>query len=1392
MAGIFRSTQIFFLTFLLLFIPACGGGGGGGNNPNPPPQQTNQAPTVGSFTAVVSSTNSLVYDLSWTISDADGDTLTCTIDLGDSSTAVVVSDCGATTQVSVNYSAAGDYSISFSVSDGSASGSASQDITVEATANNKPLPAVTAGENQLVIFYNRPDDTYDGWVLHLWNNGSCDSYAGPDTEWNNGMVLTGIDPNYGAYWVIELKDGHDDCANFIVHKGDEKDISQSDLIADLSGERMIWTLSTFGEVYTVATLYPQGAIIRYTAAHWADASTVFWDAGSDAVRIRIYSSDTNDMNYDSEAGIPGDNFLEFQLDTATTHASETLSLPRFGGLDAFVTTSPDVDKAKMMLRGKLLAIAYGADDSLVAATYVQTPRVLDALYSQATSEEIGLVYSGSDITANLWAPTATDVELVIYDAAKIEQDAIEMDRDDETGIWSATVSLDNDRAFYRYRMTVYHHQNLAFENVIVTDPYSVSLSTNGLYSQFVNLTDEDLKPMGWDNPTVQVIAEPEDAIILEGHIRDFSVLDQTVSEANRGKYLAFTESGSQPVMYLEELVDSGVTHFHMLPANDFATVDEDVSNQINLTNTVDELCAVNANSPVCGVADGGSTLLSVLEGYDPATTDAQALVESMRGLDGFNWGYDPKHFSVPDGSFASDADGVARIIEMRAMIQALHDMGLRVVLDVVYNHTNSSGLWDNSILDKVVPGYYHRRDLVTGNVENSTCCQDTAPEHQMMHKLMVDSLELWTEHYQFDGYRFDIMANNSKESILSARDAVAALDADTYFYGEGWDRADRGYEQANQWNMAGTEVGTFNDRPRDVIRDAVLSNGNTDLNNQDLIRLGLTGTIAAYELRDKNGTIRRGDTFSRASYAETPADIINYVSKHDNETLWDKLQYNLDANVSTEDRVRIQNIAGTLPLVSQGIPFFQLGGDLIRSKSMDRNSYDAGDWFNRIDYTKTMNNWNVGLPLAQDNQGAWSTISNLISNSNTTTMMTDVMFSSAVFSEFMQIRQSSRLFRLTSGQDVIDRVGFHNTGLGQTQGLIVMSIDDGTGLTDLDTSVDAIVVVINGTAEEQSRDVYTAEGFELHSIQQTSVDGVVQTASFTQAGDYGNFTVPARTTAVFVKPQSGAQGSGLSADATFNEPDPAPFGTATAYLRGSMNDWGNSGLGDADEFSYEGNGLYLLNYQLSAGTYEFKIASDNWADINLGFNEVTISGESIAISNNGGNMQITVATDGNYEFSLDASGATPVLTVLSKNTTVDCTALVDSSDPIPFSVEGGGQLYVRGNHSGWNPEEEFRLRYKGNNQYQAVANFDGAFQFKIASDDGSWTTQLWAQDESDSIITAPLEVGTTYNVAYENAGETNNNTDLPAGQYSFLLTLNEADPARGFNVGTLLIQQCEE
>ncbi|MBU2983890.1 DUF3372 domain-containing protein [Saccharophagus degradans] len=1230
-----------------------------------------------------------------------------------------------------------------------------------------PDPVVFPTATQAILFFNRANGEYDGYRLHNWNSETCDSYASDSlaASWDNGLVRDGVDPVYGAYWILNLKEGHDDCGHFIIHVGTDdagKEMGGGDWIMPLAQDdpkfaRMNFTFSGEGSVFEfpVPSLGPQKVAIEGAAAHWLDVDTLVWNLDTtDVTDVKLHYSATADITVDDDSNVSGSTAdltfatLSEELQQLVPHMA---SWPAFGNM----LTASDV---KPIVKGQLIAVAYNAGGKAIAATKVQRARVLDALYTagenDADEATLGVVYDGANINVSVWAPTATSVTLRVFDAAKTEVSSHAMSEDTNTGIWSFAGDSNLDRMFYQFELSVFHPLTQAIETVTTSDPYSVSLSTNGEYSQFVNLADEDLLPVDWNDHTVPTIANFEDAIILEAHIRDFSIRDETVSEANRGKYLAFTETESNAVKYLQRMAESGVTHFHMLPANDIATVNEDESEQINLTSTVAELCAVKPDSVACELGESGDTALHVLlDNYQLSPLVPRQIVGDLQDLDGFNWGYDPHHFNTPEGSYSSDPDGVARIKEMRAMNKALHDLGLRVVLDVVYNHTSASGLWDNSVLDKTVPGYYHRYNEVTGSIETSTCCENTATENRMMHKLLVDSLKMWTEAYKFDGFRFDLMGHIPKATILEAREAVAAIDPDTYFYGEGWVFQeigdDRLFETASQTNMAGTEVGTFNDRPRDDIREAVLFKEDGNLSGHDHIRLGMAGTLADYLLKGTSGNIGKGSSFNQRSYALDPADVINYVSKHDNETLWDELQHHLPSTYSLDERVRAHNIAASIPLLSQGIPFFQLGVDMMRSKSLDRNTYNSGDWFNYVDYTMASNNWGVGLPfvikgqryLNQRNVGIVTNEElkehevylNTMSYRIPAPGMFEIDYSSQVFSEFLQIRKASPLLRLTTAQDVIDRVGFHNIGTNQKQGLIVMSIDDGADLADIDPAVDAMVVVINGSNQEQSHTVATAAGFQLHAIQQASVDSAVAGSSFTEGEGEGTFTVPALTTVVFVKPQGEVQGAGLAANVTQGAPDVAPYGATTVYLPGSMNGWGFT-----EAFSYAGNGKYILTTELTGGeTYGFKLAGNNWQDVNLGAATGLVEeGVDKVLSSGGGDLSFTPSVTATYEFTLDASNTdAPVLNVINE-------------EPYP-----GTTVYLRGGMNGWGETDAFT--YQGGRIYTFVTTLDAnTYSFKIGS--AGWApVNFGAGDESNVVLGENLSLA-------ENGGDLNITIDETA------------------------------
>ncbi|HEY0776085.1 MAG TPA: pullulanase-type alpha-1,6-glucosidase, partial [Nocardioidaceae bacterium] len=545
------------------------------------------------------------------------------------------------------------------------------------------------------------------------------------------------------------------------------------------------------------------------------------------------------------------------------------------------------------------------------------------------------------------------------------------------GTWTSTGKPQWRGASYLYEVTVFAPSTGEVEVNRVTDPYSLALTTNSERSVVVDLADPSLQPSGWSGLRPAALTQDEDRNVYELHIRDFSIGDESVPEGERGTYLAFARQESNGMRHLRELADAGLNTVHLLPAFDIATIEERRAEQ---------------QTPQCDLAS-----------YPADSVEQQKCVDAIRGADGFNWGYDPYHYTTPEGSYATDPEGPGRTREFREMVMGLNEAGLQVVMDVVYNHTAASGQADRSVLDKVVPGYYHRLSP-TGAVEKSTCCENTATEHRMMEKLMIDSVLTWAREYKVNGFRFDLMGHHSKQNMLNLRSALDGLTLEKdgvdgsriYVYGEGWNFGEVAdgarFEQASQLNLGGTGIGSFSDRLRDAVRgggpfdedprvqgfasglftapNGAEVNGTEAqqrtrlLHAQDLIKLGLAGNLADFTFTSSSGQVVAGREVdyngSPAGYAEDPSETVTYVDAHDNETLFDILTLKLPSDTSMADRVRMNTVALSTTAFSQGVVFWHAGADILRSKSLDRNSYDSGDWFNRVDWTRQENTFGSG------------------------------------------------------------------------------------------------------------------------------------------------------------------------------------------------------------------------------------------------------------------------------------------------------------------------------------------------------------------------------------------------------------------------------------------------
>ncbi len=1001
----------------------------------------------------------------------------------------------------------------------------------------RPLAAPEAGVAR--IHYLNPAGDYEDWVLHVWED-TLESVT-----WQDGLPPSGTTSD-GIYWEVRLSDDAER-VGFIVHRGDEKDPGP-DMFLELDEHgQEIWVVSGSNRIHVARPDLARvgGGDLTNARAHWVEPGLIVWDTGVALAgeSYALYSAPDGGMTLDDGAVSGWEATFELSLDDLGVPSAVLERFPHLAGRSALRLDPDALDLVGALLRTQL-AVARLVDGQVVDATSLQLPGVIDTLY--VTDAPLGVNWEDGTPTLSVWAPTARRVRLLLYPSSTAEQSqVVEMQRDRASGVWSATGEPSWRGQYYLYEVEVYAPAAGSIVRNLVTDPYSVSLSTNSQRSQIVDLSDPSLAPDGWEALVKPPVEDPVDIVVYELHLRDFSAADASVPDDLVGKYLAFTLPDTYGTEHLRALSAAGLTHLHLLPTFDIATIDEDFSNWATGTPDVE---------------------------LPHAGPDAQVFVESIRDVDAFNWGYDPYHYSVPEGSYATDPDGEARIVEYRRMVMALWDMGLRVVSDVVYNHTNAAGQAQRSVLDRVVPGYYHRLDD-NGHVTTSTCCQNTASEHRMMERLMVDSVVLWAEHYKIDAFRFDLMGHHMVDDMLAVRAALDALTPAShgvhgegvYVYGEGWDfgevaENERG-ANATQFNLAGSGIGTFNDRLRDAVRGGgpfdnatatvgnqgfasgrfVLPNASTArydreaerlglLQTMDQIRVGLAGNLADFAFEGASGAIITGADVdyngSPAGYGVVPQDHIVYVSKHDNQTLWDILSYKLPADLPTADRVRLQNLALATVAFSQGVPFFHAGSDLLRSKSFDRNSYDSGDWFNAIDWTGGADGHGTGmgrgLPRAADNQDMWAVIRSLLTNELLYPSPHDTAFSSAVFREWLTIRRDEPLFRLRTADDVMARLSFHNTGPEQLPGVIVMMLrDDLPDMPSVGGESARLLVVFNASPRRASVSVPEAAGLPwlLHPAQSGGVDAETLRGAYLTTAN-GRVTVPALSTAVFMTPRT--------------------------------------------------------------------------------------------------------------------------------------------------------------------------------------------------------------------------------------------------------------------------------
>ena len=515
---------------------------------------------------------------------------------------------------------------------------------------------------------------------------------------------------------------------------------------------------------------------------------------------------------------------------------------------------------------------------------------------EGSVQELGYTQERSEFS--LWAPTADSARVLLYEDGLegLPYEVLEMKKNTADGSWKAVAEGDLAGRFYTFRVNVSGQWLEETPGIFAT-----AVGVNGHRAAIVDFRSTD--PEGWAEDRRPELRSFADAVVYEMHHRDFSISGNSgISPEHRGKFLALTESGTRGPRGVrtgvDHLVELGVTHVHILPSFDYASVDE--------TRLEDNV---------------------------------------------YNWGYDPVNYNVPDGSYSTDPyDPACRIREFKEMVQALHKAGIRVVLDVVYNHVSDAA---SQAFERTVPGYFFRMREDGSFADGSACGNETASDRGMMRRFMVESVCWWVEEYHIDGFRFDLMGIHDIETMNAIRAAVSEIDPSVLIYGEGWAASAPLYDgsllamKANTWEMPG--IAAFSDEMRDALRGPFSDNskagflgGVPDL--EESVKFGVAGAV------QHPGVDYSAVNYSDTCWASEPTQMISYISCHDDMCLRDRLTATLPG-ASEAELLRLDKLGQTVVFTSQGIPFIYAGEELFRTKQGVHNSYNSPDAINAIDWS---------------------------------------------------------------------------------------------------------------------------------------------------------------------------------------------------------------------------------------------------------------------------------------------------------------------------------------------------------------------------------------------------------------------------------------------------------
>ncbi len=842
-------------------------------------------------------------------------------------------------------------------------------LTLRGTMNVK-----AATQTTITVHYNRPAGDYAGWNLWLWEVGKEGKATPFETSDAFGKVLTVIFDSAATEYGFLVR----------LNEWEKKDIESDRFITAVNGKAEVWLKEGDPRVYTTnpsmgPVVDPEpvaGDITLKIHYHrfdnnYKDWNFWMWPKGSEGKAYPLNSSDSYGQvatlkmapgaaleigfltrkgdwlakDIDTDRFIPlsklNNKVLEIWLlqgDPKIYYTAATVDLsPKFLGarIDGVDLVGVSLSVPMVLLNDKKEGLTLKDSDGTVIAIktfifsegaglasssnfkfFTQTDLDLSKTYTltkagygtvtltfntvfntkafEATygyDGALGAIYTPAKTSFRLWAPTATNVLLNTYANGTDgnPQKSVALTRDAK-GTWIYEAAEDMKGVYYTYSITV-----LGLTNEAV-DPYARAVGVNGKRAMVIDLASTN--PTGWDSIKRPAFKNSTDAIIYEAHLRDLSVSPDSGIK-NKGKFLGLTEENTQTPngikTGLSHLVELGITHLHLLPVFDFRSIDE-------------------------------------------TTLDKNS----------FNWGYDPQNFNVPEGSYSTDPyKAEVRVKEFKEMVMALHKNDIRVVMDVVYNHTGASA---DSDFSKIVPNYYYRFNDNGSFSNGSGTGNETASDRIMMRKFIVDSVVYWASEYKVDGFRFDLMALHDIETMNAVRVALDKVDPSILIYGEGWTGGASplpDVEKALKKNISQISgVAAFSDDIRDAIKGFVFNNldkgfVNGGLNLEESIKFGI---IASTMNINVDYTKVK---YSKTPYAKTPSSVVSYVEAHDNLTLWDKLKLT-NPDATEAQLIAMDRMANAIVLTSQGTSFLHAGSDFLRTKNGNGNSYNSPDAINQL------------------------------------------------------------------------------------------------------------------------------------------------------------------------------------------------------------------------------------------------------------------------------------------------------------------------------------------------------------------------------------------------------------------------------------------------------------